>query len=220
MVAGLAAIAAMLPLALDGREPPRYTPPAGATEAAEVEQPTVAFLGDSYMAGSGEDSGEAARWPAIVSEERGWQPLMFATGGTGFTTAGSQKGADRFADRVPRIVAAAPDTVIVGGGANDAQADPAAFEAAVSEVLSGLRAGLPDARLIVLSPFWRAEPPESVLRMRDVLAEQAAVVDGTLVDVSGLFADGDGIGADGVHPTDAGHARIAEILTPQLSQVG
>jgi lysophospholipase L1-like esterase len=52
-----------------------------------------------------------------------------------------------------------------------------------------------------------------------VLREEAAAVDAPFVDVSDLFADGRGIGEDGVHPTDAGHRRIAEFLGPRLADV-
>lgn len=175
------------------------------------------MLGDSYTAGSAMDSGRQARWPALVADEYGWEPLNFAVGGTGYTNPGNS--GERFIDRVPDIVAADPDAVIVIGGANDARGDPDIFRAAVRDVLEELRSQLPEAKLVVLSSFWRAAPPPQVSRVSVVLREEAAAVDAPFVDVSDLFADGRGIGEDGVHPTDAGHRRIAEFLGPRLADV-
>jgi lysophospholipase L1-like esterase len=192
---------------------------AAAAESGQSGQaPVVAFLGDSYTGGSDMDSGDGHRWPELLSHALGWEEADFAIGGSGYTTAGAQPMANRFIDRVPDIVAAAPDMVVVAGGANDAAAAPGEFRAAVDTVLATLSSQLPDTTIVVLSPFWRTEPPAVVIRMRDALHASATAVDAYFIDVSDLFS-GDGrrfIGADGVHPTDEGHRFIANVVGPQL----
>lgn len=217
IVVGLLAFAGLLPSALHRGAAPTAAGSVPAASAAP-QSVKVAFLGDSYMGGTPQDSGPAARWPALVAGPRGWKMLNFAEAGTGYTTAGPQAGASRFIDRVPSIVAAAPAMVIVGGGANDVQASADAFRTAAGEVLQALAAGLPKARLVVLSPFWRAAPPPPVIAERDILRNQAAALGAVFIDVSGIFSNAAPglIGADGVHPTDAGHARIARLLKARL----
>jgi lysophospholipase L1-like esterase len=78
----------------------------------------------------------------------------------------------------------------------------------------------PGARLLVIGPPWpTADVPESVLRIRDILGAAARTAGATFVDplAEGWFVgQPELIGADGVHPTDAGHAYMADKIAPLI----
>ena len=75
-------------------------------------------------------------------------------------------------------------------------------------------------RFLVIGPPWpTADPPDAVLRIRDALKYQAGVAGATFIDpiAQGWFVDRpELIGKDGVHPTDAGHAYMAEKIAPLI----
>lgn len=181
---------------------------------------TVAFLGDSYTGGSKMDSGEAARWPAIVSPRLNWIPSYFTVGGSGYIHPGQD---EPFGARVDAVIAAHPDIVVVAGGINDAQRyDPADTGAAALDVFQRLRAGLPDTDLVVIGPFFPTSPaPQKTLDTRQAIQDAAANVGAPFIDPLPWFADDAvEIGSDDTHPTDAGHAAIATQMEPALRDLG
>ncbi len=117
-----------------------------------------------------------------------------------------------------------PDVVTLWTGANDVirGADVDDFEAALEEILTRLRertdgviavANIPDLTEL---PRFRDEPDEDVTRERieafnDAIAEQAADHDALLVDLHSEPVEDDLVSdADGFHPNNEGHRRIAE----------
>ena len=61
--------------------------------------------------------------------------------------------------RIPAVVAAKPDIVIVAGGRNDLDETlpDAQIQADVTAAFTALRAGLPHALIIAVSPVWDDE---------------------------------------------------------------
>lgn len=121
--------------------------------AAEV--PTVGFIGDSYSGGSA-DVPAASTIDRVASRRLGVRSVSSAQGGTGYITDGKANIASNSvfgsAERVGRIVQAAPDGVAIVGGLNDEGKDLGQFGAAVKKILADLRAGLPDAPIVVVGP--------------------------------------------------------------------
>nr|DAW08900.1 MAG TPA: hypothetical protein [Caudoviricetes sp.] len=119
------------------------------------EVPTVGFIGDSYSGGSA-DVPPASTIDRVASRRLGVRSVSSAQGGTGYITDGKANIASNTvfgsAERVGRIVQAAPDAVAVVGGLNDEGKDLAQFAAAVKKCLADLRAGLPDAPIVVVGP--------------------------------------------------------------------
>lgn len=199
------------------------SPAPSVATAEEVQPERVAFLGDSYTGGSGEGGVGPTGWPALVSAAQGWSfdrngPLFNAQGGTGFVQAGTNKQA--YTGRVDAIIAANPTTVIVAGGLNDEGYSLEEISAAANDVFARLRAGLPDANIIVVGPFYPSSPPsEKIQQVRDAIFE-AALANGitNVVDpLPWLDTPGIEIGEDGVHPTDAGHQAIADQMNAALA---
>ena len=119
------------------------------------EVPTVGVIGDSYSGGSA-DVPPASTIDRVASRRLGVRSVSSAQGGTGYITDGKANIASNTvfgsAERVGRIVQAAPDGVAIVGGLNDEGKDLAQVGAAVKKCLSDLRAGLPDAPIVVVGP--------------------------------------------------------------------
>ena len=119
------------------------------------EIPTVGFIGDSYSGGSA-DVPPASTIDRVASRRLGVRSVSSAQGGTGYITDGKANIASNSvfgsAERVGRIVQAAPDGVAIVGGLNDEGKDLGQFGAAVKKILADLRAGLPDAPIVVVGP--------------------------------------------------------------------
>ena len=238
ILAGLVAIGVMTPIALRrGAVPADVIAAAQASEsaaasssatarkasdAAEAARIDIAVLGDSYTAGSPMDSGEQSEWPALLTAAHPWDVTRYAVGGTGFV-AGRDAGTD-FAARVPDIVAAKPAVVLVEGGHDDSGSSPAEVAAAASTVLTDLRTGLPDAKIIVLGVLWPGSAPTKVFAIDGSLKAVTDDVGGVFVDAlrQGWFdgANGRLIGSDGTNPTDEGHAALAQRIGDALIAAG
>ncbi|MGH3644916.1 MAG: Rv0518 family GDSL lipase, partial [Mycobacterium sp.] len=68
-------------------------------------------------------------------------------------------------------------------------------------------------------PWPTADVPPAILQIRDILSFQAMLAGATFVDpiAQRWFVDRpDLIGQDGVHPTDAGHAYMADKIAPLI----
>jgi lysophospholipase L1-like esterase len=188
-------------------------------EVARVAALRVAFLGDSYSAGTGADPGQG--YVDLVLADRGWSAdRVFAQGGTGYTNLGQiSERETRYLGRVPDVVASAPDVVVVQGSTNDA--DAADTEKAAAAVYQQLRAGLPTAAIVAVGPT--ATPADATTTaVRDAVAS-AARANGVFfadawdwldVDDPSLWAD------DGVHPSGAGHRVLADRVSDALDSSG
>ena len=119
------------------------------------EVPTVGFIGDSYSGGSA-DVPPASTIDRVASRRLGVRSVSSAQGGTGYVVDGKANIASNSvfgsAERVGRIVQAAPDGVAIVGGLNDEGKDLGQFAAAVKKCLADLRAGLPDVPIVVVGP--------------------------------------------------------------------
>lgn len=195
------------------------------TPVLDADAPVVAFYGDSYTRGTGASSSEK-RWSTVVSAERGWREINRSENGLGFVNRRASMGPGL--DDIPAlIIDDDPDIVFVTMGLNDNFSyDRAADEihTAIDSDLDRLRDGLPDARIIVVEPFWYTDDrPASV----DVIAgwvEAAAEridadhIDGASHWLDGHYADSSDswMASDGLHPNDTGYAYMAERMDAAL----
>lgn len=179
---------------------------------------TVAVIGDSYTACSGMGGCDGANYTVALNRELGWRFTSNAVGGTGYVN--KQGGKTTFGERVDAVIASDPSIVIVQGGGNDIFfLDELPGE--VADTMARLKAGLPEAKILVVGPIASVTADGRWSEARDVIREAATTVG---VD---LFVDpiGDGwftgenaslIGVDGVHPTDEGHLYMAKMLLEPL----
>ncbi len=184
----------------------------------------VAVIGDSYTAGSAEGGEGPQGWT-----ERAWQTLaqrgvliaadVASEGRAGYAVRGDHGSV--FEDLTARSVQPDDALVVFFGSRNDQDADPGQVARMARDTLGLARRVSPSARLLVIGPPWpTADVPGPVLRVRDILGAEARAVGAEFVDpiAERWFVDRpDLIGADGVHPTDAGHAYMADKIVPLLS---
>ncbi|WP_018331192.1 SGNH/GDSL hydrolase family protein [Actinomycetospora chiangmaiensis] len=186
---------------------------------------TVAVIGDSYSAGTALGGLGAANWTARLARDRGWRMHDLAIPGTGYLA--SRPGApDYAAAQLDPAVALEPDLVVVQGSLNDGGLPPERVGAAAAELYAAIHVRAPLARLVVIGPAWPGDtPPATTLAVRDAVGEAARAAGAAWIDPMSeqWFADPAAratIGADGLHPTDAGHRLMADRTADALSALG
>ena len=203
---------------------PAQTMPAQTMVSRESPLFNVAVVGDSYTTGSTEGGNGAQGWTALTWRALARQglevnPSVAAEGRAGYVVRGYRGNV--FGDLTPRAVA--PDDVLVVffGSRNDQGADPLALAGMTQDAFATARRIAPRADLLVIGPPWpTADVPPAVLQIRDILRITAGMAGATFVDPIAeqwFVGRSDLIGADGVHPTDAGHAYMADRIAPLIS---
>lgn len=203
--------------------PASSPPPAGPSALPDPDAPSIAFLGDSLTVGVGAPPERGYAWQ--TAEALGW-PIAVVDGvsGSGFVAPGR---GEPMTDRVDDVVAVAPEVVVVAGGSNDAFRgyEPAEVQAAATEVLTELRAGLPEATVVVLGPFVSVllggTQEDATTAAVRAAAEAAGV---PFVDAAELVASATSgeqglrpyLSADGLHPNETGYAVLAGALAERL----
>ena len=182
-------------------------------------------LGDSYTEGSGATAKFTA-FPSRLCRLEGWGDCWASgSGGTGYLADGTIVDRVPFGGRLSNdVLRWHPDVVVVTGGRNDnGEASPAQVQAAATDLYRRIRAAVPGARLVVTSPFpaSRAEATSPSLNaIGNALHNAANAVGAQYVDVMGpnsyIIGTTGLVGPDGVHPTQAGHDRLADVLASKI----
>lgn len=190
----------------------------------DVPQFRVAVVGDSYTTGGDLGGLGTQGWPA-----RAWQQLakrgfqinadVAAEGGAGYAVPGNRGSV--YEGLAARAIRPDDTLVVYFGSRNDQPANPLMLPGAMLSALSVARRTAPAARLLVIGPPWpTADVPPAVLQIRDALFGASQLVGATWVDpIAEQWFVGrpELIGRDGVHPTDAGHAYMAEKIAPLIA---
>ena len=187
------------------------------------------MIGDSYTTGTDEGGEGPNAWTS-----RAWQTLarqgvfvapdVASEGRAGYGVLGDH--GSYFEDLAARVVRPNDALVVFFGSRNDQGADPEMLAGKADDAFKLARNIAPSAKLLVIGPPWpTADPPDDVLWVNDILNRQASAVGATYVDAIAdkwFVGRPDLIGADGIHPNDAGHAYLADQIAPliraQLSQ--
>ncbi|MCV7123875.1 Rv0518 family GDSL lipase [Mycobacterium lacus] len=183
----------------------------------------LAVIGDSYTTGTdlgglGPKSWTAVAWQTLT--ERGVRIAadVAAEGRAGYGAPGDHGSV--FADLTARAVKSDDVLVVFFGSRNDQRADPELLAERARDTFDLARRLAPSARLLVIGPPWpNADVPDWMLQIRDVLGAAAGGAGAAFVDpiAERWFVDRpDLIGADGVHPNDAGHEYLADKITPLI----
>ena len=201
---------AQAPTSSQAAPPSSYSP----ALAAKVK---VAFLGDYYL-GKLEREGDVPQVWSLLAKRLGCRGLPFMMGVDGYVSSGDTPS---FQDRVPMIVAAKPDIVVVAGGHFDIPLGDE-VRAAADKVLGDLRQGVEGVDLIVLGPMWHSGNAPFAMNEIDAELRQVAEEYGaTFVDPikDGWFVDARAKGllvVNEVDLTDAGRDHVADLLEPVL----
>ncbi|WP_091947967.1 SGNH/GDSL hydrolase family protein [Trujillonella endophytica] len=184
-------------------------------EARDDERPVATggevavILGDSYSQGMLLPDQREQAWSTALGRLQGWTTYVDAIGGTGFVNGGSC-GGQTFGSRVEHVLEWSPGTVVVQGGLNDADADPAEVQEAAGEVLADL-SDVP--RVVVVGPPTTPGRGD-VTAIDAALAVAAAEADRQYVSTAGWTLP---YGDDGLHPTAEGHQQFAAMVAQALA---
>lgn len=199
---------------------------AESARSADPDAPLAAFYGDSYTLGTGA-SDPSVRWSTVISAARGWNEFNPSVNGLGFVNNRASVPPDYAPDdEVPRIIAVDPDIVFVTMGLNDNFSMPQRaddIERAIKVDLQTLRAELPEARIVVVEPFWYTDArPDSVETIIGWVREHAATIDADYVPGASRWIEGhpEWMAADRLHPNDAGYAEMARRMEDALAEIG
>lgn len=219
---GLLAVAAVIiaVLALTTRDSgvrAAPVPPAASPQASQPSVPNIDVIGDSYVGGSDQGGYGAANWTKVVGSRfyQEGSPVdmnVTAVPGAGYISRGPGKAT--FAEAATSRLRSSADLVLVFGSRNDGKQDPATMAAAAKDLYGKIRERAPHAKLVVVGPAWVNENvPGSMTSNTKAMSGAAAAAGADFVSPlsDGWFfgADAKLIGADGVHPTDAGHQYLA-----------
>ena len=184
----------------------------------------VAFYGDSYTLGIGA-SDETKRWSTIVSRERNWNEFNPSVNGLGFVTNRADSG-EGSGDLPSLVIDSKPEIVFVTMGLND----NFSYDFSANEIreqigvdLERLKTALPDARFIVVEPFWYTDDrPSSVGVINGWVADAAEAIGADYIPGASHWIEGhpEWMADDGLHPNDQGYAAMAERMDAELTKLG
>jgi lysophospholipase L1-like esterase len=190
--------------------------PLAQASAADPDQPVVAFIGDSWTAGSG--SGDQGGYAERTIAQLGWDGFVLGIGGSGYVVSGMGRP---YADRIGPALDTDPDVVVVQGSINETPTDVAVLADAARQMLGQLRAQAdPGTQILVVgASYVPGTPADAVDGVNAAVAGAAAAVGLPFVDPAAEnWTDprDPAVWADPWHPDDLGHQRIADRLAPLL----
>jgi lysophospholipase L1-like esterase len=199
------------------------TAPAHATPTRDTAVHHIAVIGDSYtngtaIGGLGPNSWTARAWQTLARQGVQIAADVASEGRAGYGVRGDQGSV--FEDLTARAVHPDDRLIVFFGSRNDQDDESGQLAEMARESFDLAHRIAPSASLLVIGPPWpTAAIPSSVLQVRDVLESEARAAGATFVDPLAehwFVGRPDLIGADGVHPTDAGHAYLASKIAPLI----
>jgi acyl-CoA thioesterase I len=179
----------------------------------------VAFLGDGYTSGSTSGGQGQANYTALLASKDGWKVTTDAVYGSGYSAKPALE------TRLQKVVAAAPQVVVVTAGRADDQSDPAAVGTAATKLYGDLKAKLPQAKVVVIGPMYLgAQVPADVTAARDSIRDAATTAQLPFVDPIAakwfVGSDQDGIAANKLDLNDKGQQRLSQLVDEALKGTG
>ncbi|MFI7641049.1 SGNH/GDSL hydrolase family protein [Nonomuraea sp. NPDC049400] len=189
---------------------------AGEERAKPSPKPVMMFVGDSFAVGSG----PVPRWETYASETArrlGFEPVIAGAGGTGYLNTGRVGRTFQRSFETELAWRPAPDLLVISGGHNDRRWSPARVGDAAARLLKEVRTRWPRTKVVMVGPIWLSGTPRKAYGMRDALAKVAGREGVTFLDPLRHRWPAEAILPDGVHPTLAGHRRLAAWLAGELA---
>jgi lysophospholipase L1-like esterase len=178
----------------------------------------VTFVGDSWTAAFGSQSGRGYAEPA--AERAGWASHVLGISGTGYLQGAPGR---HFAGRIGRAAGTDADVVVVQGSLNDDRSDPSELEPAARATLSDLESAVgPDTVVLVIGASHTPGTDRAAIeRINDAIGSAAEAVGVRFVDPAEENWNDPAdptIWADPIHPNDAGYRLIADHVSDLLEE--
>jgi hypothetical protein len=213
-----------------------YIPPTATLWGVPSQGGRLMVLGDSLSDGSAQNTGAGAgtwfaRAARLLGSTDAWEQ---GRGGTGYITAGSYA---TFADRVTNdVIAWTPSRLIVWGGYNDNTGNQTTIATAAAALYTAIKAGLPSCETYVIGCWSPTGSPGASITNTDATLRTAAAaaglpfmspLTGSVYDATGALVATHGawittanaagyIGADAIHPNDAGHIYLSRRIAAAI----
>lgn len=182
--------------------------------------PRLVIIGASFTAGVG--SGPSRSWAVLLARYLRWDAVVYGVPGVGYVRAGVGREGPVAAE-VARLGLAAlqPSLVIVQAGHDDIRVPARLERQRVEQAIASIRAAAPHARLALLTVFVRRSPSPAAYRTDRAIVQAARAADRAAIIIDPLTADWVFSRAgDGLHPTAAGSAWIADQVAAILRDHG
>jgi len=188
------------------------------TRPVADDRPLIVFVGTSLTAGYGIDPDDA--FPALVQKKldaAGLRYRVLNAGVSGETSAGARR-------RIDWLLRQRVAVLVLETGANDGLRgqDPGATRENVQAILDAARRAQPPPKLVLVAMEALPNYGEDYRRQfRAIFPELAKRNGATLVPflLQGVAGDASLNQADGIHPTAAGHRRVAETVWKALQPI-
>lgn len=180
-------------------------------------QTDVIIYGDSIASGFGATIVPLEAWPALLRNQR--EVSIDAVGARKFSQ--EARTSEMRVALVARLVSQNPNVLWLAIGTNDWGFETwtaSQFGAAYADVIDKLHAARPALKIYCQTPLLRRDEPANGLgsTVEDFRAAIASgCASGTVVDGKQILTLSD-MGADGLHPSTAGHRKYAEFVRPFL----
>lgn len=210
--------------------------PLDTVRATEMPNRRLVIAGDSYTAGA--YSSSIGSWGNYAARAMGFRDYVNAgLGGSGWlATTNVNSTAYNIANRLTAdVINHSPTDIIFALGHNDTSFSNSAIATQVTSTLTSVRSALPNLRsLTVVGPLFAGDTPGVYTAMSTAMQTASAGLADAYVDtvtspiytgtgrVGATAGVGNGdlyIGADGVHPTDAGSQWLGAALAHAITDV-
>ncbi len=202
---------------------------------------TINFLGDSITQGVGTTAPDKVYHQIIKEKYNLKYAINYGVSGTRIARqiipGKESTSADLYFELRAEIMDRGADAVVVFGGTNDfghgdapfgtfESEDVYAFCGAVNSLIKKLKSDFPNSKIIFMTPLHRTEEDEPSNPDSKILADYVGAIRELCkrnnVDIIDLFEinpldpkDAEVI-PDGLHPSDKGHAILADVIADEL----
>lgn len=208
------------------------------TKALRKTKTSSVIVGDSYS------ENYTIGFARLCGELLDWDNNVSGVGGTGYVNPSSDSGRVKIFDRLDNdVISLNPNYVIFCAGINDSSyTDVATFKTNADSCFKKVLTELPNAKVIIVSPWWPHTPTENILKFNEGLKDVALsnnlpyidsltgsiyLANGTsIMENTGSWLYGNGnenkfnpfgndsyyISSDNTHPNQAGYRYLAERL--------
>ncbi|QTG79520.1 SGNH/GDSL hydrolase family protein [Arthrobacter crystallopoietes] len=182
----------------------------------------IAVIGDSYSSGTSIGGQHEKNWVDVSHKQLSDNGLRVtitkaAEGGAGYVQVGNQGGT--FVSNLARAANEDTDLIVFVGSRNDIR-HVTGLSTEVSRAYEDAARMAPEAELLTIGAPWvDGNVPTEIHAINERLGIAAEAAGGNFVDPvenAWFFGQSNLIGADGVHPTDEGHAYMAAMITPHI----
>jgi lysophospholipase L1-like esterase len=186
---------------------PRSGAPSSSATTSTPSATKITFLGDDYTAGVGANP-QSRSWTQLVGKQLHAEVTVVGESGAGY--AKKSGNGKTYSSLLDKVVASAPDLIVVSGGRNDVGDAPSTLHAATRALFANLHQRLPNARLLAIAPWWGDSPhPGSLKAVDQAVRSGVRAAGGKYLNKSDPLGGHPAFMKDAADPNNKGYRAIA-----------